>query len=249
MQKFIHKSETTRPWTPALAVASALASTLFLGLACGHDEVSRTPVAATPAPIPGAAPGGAPAGAPMAAPPAANAHSSMPPGAMPPTGANPHAALPPGAMPMGAMPAPPRPTGAGALKWTTPKGWTENPGSGMRYATLLPPGGGKAEMSVVVLPGPAGGELANVNRWRGQIGLPPLEESTLGTARKTVQSKAGTVAVYDFTGAGDVKSRMVTGLLATPDGNTWFLKLVGEAEPVGKAKPAFMKFLESLHLG
>jgi hypothetical protein len=150
---------------------------------------------------------------------------------------------------MGAMPAPPRPTGSGALKWTTPKGWTENPGSGMRYATLLPPGGGKAEMSVVVLPGPAGGELANVNRWRGQIGLPPLEESALGAARKTVQSKAGTVAVYDFTGAGDVKSRMVTGLLATPDGNTWFLKLVGEADPVGKAKPAFMKFLESLRLG
>jgi hypothetical protein len=41
---------------------------------------------------------------------------------------------------------------------------------------------------------------------------------------------------------------MVTGLLATADGNTWFLKLMGDADPVGKAKPAFMKFLETLHL-
>ena len=78
-------------------------------------------------------------------------------------------------------PPPPRPTGQGALKWALPKGWTETPGSGMRYATLTPPGAGKVEMSVVVLPGAAGGELANVNRWRGQIGLPPLDEAALGS--------------------------------------------------------------------
>jgi hypothetical protein len=131
-------------------------------------------------------------------------------------------------MPGGQLPPPPRPTGKGALKWALPKGWTETPGSGMRYATLTPPGAGKLEMSVVVLPGPAGGEPANVNRWRGQIGLPPL--------------------VYDFTSLGDVKTRMVAGLLATADGNTWFFKLMGNAEPVAKAKPAFMKYLESLHL-
>jgi hypothetical protein len=151
-------------------------------------------------------------------------------------------------MPAGQLPAPPRPSGAGALKWVLPKGWTETPGSGMRYATLIPAGGGKVELSVVVLPGPAGGELANVNRWRGQIGLPPIDESALGAARTAVKSKAGTVAVYDFTSPGQVQSRMVTGLLATADGNTWFLKLMGDAEPVGKAKPAFTKFLGSLHL-
>ena len=224
----------------ALAPALAALAAALLATGCGKDQVSRTTVAQAPPHanphqgLPGVPPPGAPADAPMA----------MPPGAMPPGG------MPPGAMPGGQMPMPPRPTGMGALKWTTPKGWTELQGSGMRFATLNPPGPGKAEMSVIVLPGPAGGELANVNRWRGQIGLPPMDEAALGTARKTVKCKAGTVAVYDFTSpGGDIQSRMVTGLLATPDGNTWFLKLMGEADPVGKAKPAFMKFLETLRLG
>jgi hypothetical protein len=134
------------------------------------------------------------------------------------------------------------------MKWVAPKGWTETPGSGMRYATLTPPGAGKVELSVVVLPGPAGGEPANVNRWRGQIGLPPLEEAALAANRKAVKTKAGQVAVYDFTSLGESKTRMVAGLLATADGNTWFFKLMGDADPVAKAKPSFMKYLETLHL-
>ena len=164
------------------------------------------------------------------------------------------AGSPMGNMPMGNMPAggelppPPRPTGIAALKWTLPKGWTETQGSGMRFATLTPPGSGKAELAVVVLPAPAGGELANVNRWRGQIGLSPLDEKALGSARQAVKSKAGVVSVYDFTSEGQEQSRMITGLIATTDGNIWFLKLLGDAAPVGKAKPDFMRFLETLHL-
>jgi hypothetical protein len=213
-------------WRPAGALALAL---LFAGSGCDRDQVSRTAVAPAP-----------PAQAQAPAMPAAPAQGQIP--VMPPPGM-------PGAMPGGAVPQPPHPTGQGALQWVLPKGWTESPASGMRFATLNPPGPGKVELSVVVLPGPAGGELANVNRWRGQIGLAPLEETALGLARKAVKSKAGTVAVYDFTSEGDVKTRMVTGLLATEDGNTWFLKLMGDAEPVGRAKPAFMKMLETLRLG
>jgi hypothetical protein len=218
---------------PIPLAALAVAAGMLLGLGCDRDQVSHATVAKeAPAPAPMAP---AHASSPQTMPP-------MPPGAMPP------GAMPPGAMPPGAMPPPPRPTGKGALKWALPKGWTEAPGSGMRYATLTPPGGGKAEMSVVVLPGQAGGEAANVNRWRGQIGLPPLEEDALAALRKAVPSKAGPVAVYDFTSLGDTRTRMVAGLLATADGNTWFFKLVGDADPVGKAKPSFMKYLGTLHL-
>jgi hypothetical protein len=227
--------EDTRigPAVPRLLLPALAAAGLFLVPGCDRDQVSHATVAqeAPPAPAPGMAP----------------AHgSAMAPGGMPP--AMPPGGMAPGAMPQGALPPPPRPSGKAALKWTLPKGWTETPGSGMRYATLAPPGAGKVEMSVVVLPGAAGGEAANVNRWRGQIGLPPLAEEALASARKAVKSRAGAVAVYDFTSAGDSKTRMVTGLLATADGNTWFFKLVGEAEPVAKAKPSFMKYLETLHV-
>ena len=154
--------------------------------------------------------------------------------------------MPEGAMPDGHLPEPPGPMAKNALKWTLPKGWTRTAGSGMRFATLIPPGPGKAEISVVMLPGAAETELANVNRWRGEIALPPLDLGALGTARQTVQCKAGTVAVYDFTGEGEV--RMVTGILAIHDGDTWFLKLMGDTDRVSKAKPAFMKYLATLHL-
>ncbi|WP_306591817.1 hypothetical protein [Geothrix sp. 21YS21S-4] len=133
------------------------------------------------------------------------------------------------------------------LTWSLPKGWSEAPGDGMRFATFKTPIAGRLEATVVVLPGPAGGELANVNRWRGQIQLAPLDEAALAAARATVKSKAGAVNLYDFTNEAQ-RSRMLAGLVATPDGNTWFLKLTGDAGPVAQARPDFLRILESLRL-
>lgn len=146
----------------------------------------------------------------------------------------------------GDVPPPPRPEGG--LKWTLPKGWAEasSPG-GMRFATLTAPVQGKVDVSVVVLPGPAGGELSNVNRWRNQIGLPPVDDAALAKARQTVKTRAGPLSVYDFANDGQ-KSRMIAGLLAAPDGNTWFVKMSGDAKPVGEARKDFLKLLETLRL-
>lgn len=156
----------------------------------------------------------------------------------------PATAAPPPAMPASAdVPAPPRP--GGGLRWTLPKGWTEAEGGQMRFATLKPPVPGKIDGSVVVLPGPAGGELANVNRWRGQIGLPPLDEPALAAARKVMKTKAGPLRVYDFTSDKAPRSRLVAGLTESA-GNTWFVKLTGDADAVGKAQKDFLQLLGSL---
>lgn len=144
--------------------------------------------------------------------------------------------------------APPQAQGAEAgLRWTLPAGWKEAPGGGaMRYATLTAPVTGKLEVTVIRLPGPAGGELANVNRWRNQIGLPPLSEADLPAARKVVTTAVGPLGVYDFT-SGDEKSRTIAGL-ATVQGETWFLKMTGEAAAVARARAAFLDLLGSLRL-
>jgi hypothetical protein len=115
----------------------------------------------------------------------------------------------------------------------------------MRYATFTAPVPGKLDASVVVLPGPAGGELANVNRWRGQIGLPPLDEAGLAAARKVLKARAGPLKVYDFTSDGKPGSRLVAAL-AEAGGNTWFVKMTGDADAVGAARSDFMKLLGSL---
>jgi hypothetical protein len=149
----------------------------------------------------------------------------------------------PAAAPTPAVPA--TQTKGPGLRWTLPPGWTDGAGGQMRFATLKPPVPGKIDASVVVLPGPAGGELANVNRWRGQIGLGPLDGTGLAKARKVMQTKAGPLKVYDFTSEGAPRSRLVAGLAETAS-ETWFVKMTGDADAVGAARADFMKLLGSL---
>jgi hypothetical protein len=156
---------------------------------------------------------------------------------------------PGGGMPgmAGAVPPPPDASTTGQLQWALPKGWSESRTGGMRYATLKPTAPGKIDVSVTVFPGPAGGEVANVNRWRNQIGLPPVDEAALARDRKTVKSPAGNVAVFDYTSEGEIKTRLVAAILFA-GGNSWFVKMVGDAGPVAASRPEFVRLLESLRL-
>lgn len=139
----------------------------------------------------------------------------------------------------------PPPASGSALRWTLPAGWTETRGGQMRLVTFRPPVAGRVDASVVVLPGLAGGELANVNRWRNQIGLGPIDDAALARARVVVKTKAGPLHVYDFTSDGEPRNRVVAGLTEAR-GDTWFVKLNGDAAAVGAARADFMKLLGSL---
>ena len=97
----------------------------------------------------------------------------------------------------------------------------------------------------MTLAGSAGGELANLNRWRTQLGLPEVAATALASERKVVPSKAGSVAVFELSNAGN---RMVVAWLPADNGSSWFLKLVGQDAPVRKTKPAFMQLLGTLSL-
>jgi hypothetical protein len=204
--------------------ASLLSAGLLAALAvagCPDEEAAHTRIIHEPAVA--AAPSAA---MPAAAPPSAEA-PPMAPGA--------------GRM-AGDVPVPPKPAGAEGLTWTLPQGWTESRTGGIRYATLRPPGAGAVDASVVVLPGPAGGELANVNRWRGQLGLPPVEEAQLPSLRKTVTTKVGPVDLFDFSSE---KTRLVAGLALVND-SSWFFKMMGDSGEVGAALPGFTHLVESV---
>jgi hypothetical protein len=115
----------------------------------------------------------------------------------------------------------------------------------MRLATFKPPAPGKIDVSVIVLPGTGGGELGNVNRWRGQIGLGPVDEAGREHMRQEVKSKVGALSLYDFTGeATGAKQRMLAASL-TANGQTWFVKMVGDEKAVAESRAGFVKLLES----
>ena len=134
----------------------------------------------------------------------------------------------------------------GGLHWTAPAGWKQLPGNGMRVATFeIPDGPGKAEVTVIALPGDVGGELANVNRWRGQIALAPITEAQLAGMRSSVGSRAGEILTYDFTGGGVKRTRVLAGMIRV-SGVTWFFKLMGDEAAVAATRPAFLKMLKGL---
>ncbi len=202
---------------------AALALTVALCAGCREEDIRVYDV---PREAPPAAPTGLPAGHPPIG------------GARPPAGDG-------GGMGMGSLPA-----GAGEaaprdVRWTVPAGWTEQPGAGMRVATLaIAAAGGKAEMSVIALPGTAGGTLANVNRWRGQMGLGEIGDAEFAKSSSRVASPAGEVVVVEFAGAAG-KGSLFGGLL-TAKGRTWFFKATGPAAVLAAARPDLLAFMKGL---
>lgn len=85
----------------------------------------------------------------------------------------------------------------GTPKWTLPEGWQEQPGSALRFATIVLGGTTPVELTVTVLPKTEADEayiLANVNRWRGQLGLGSIEAAQLATQSIQVPIADGQVA-------------------------------------------------------
>ncbi len=152
---------------------------------------------------------------------------------------------PPAAMPPGhpALDAPDIPVNAAPVRWTVPEDWQELAPTAIRIGNFAVPGknGKKAEVAVTSFPGSVGTELDNVNRWRGEVGLPPVDESALSSQPVTVDSFEG--KLFDLTGPS---ARTVVAMVPR-NGSMWFFKLRGDAEVVAAAKPAFSDFLKSVH--
>ena len=135
--------------------------------------------------------------------------------------------------------------GGGSVSWTVPAGWKAvESAQSMRLATFDANG---AEVTVSAFPGAAGGNLANVNRWRGQIGLDPVDEAGLSQLLATSRSGATEVALLSMEGKdGKV---MLGAILSPGDGQTWFVKSTTDAARAQAIRPAFEAFARSFAMG
>jgi len=132
------------------------------------------------------------------------------------------------------------------LHWTLPSGWIEVAPGAMSVASFKVSGqnGAEAEVSVVPLPGPAGGDTANVNRWRGQVGLPAATADELQKMGEAIQVGDQSATLYDIVGSDN--ARRILGTIHELSGTTWFFKMTGDAGLVEQQKPEFTAFLKSL---
>jgi hypothetical protein len=95
--------------------------------------------------------------------------------------------------------------------WSLPEGWTQKPGEGMRFATLVyGEGKDQLEMSVMALPmnDPADDVLRNVNRWRDQLKLAEIEAPQLAETTEKMEVGGNEVVVVDLTGESSGQSMM-----------------------------------------
>ncbi len=86
----------------------------------------------------------------------------------------------------------------GKPSWQLPAGWKEEPGAGMRFATI-DVGSAGFDLSVIALPAPQE-LLPNVNRWRGQLSLPPATADELAELVQTVRLKEGQASLVELHG-------------------------------------------------
>ena len=189
---------------------------------------------------------------PPAVTPAPAASSALPPGHPPidlsqPTLPAGTAALPPGHPPidMSQQTLPPGTTAQVTNpQWTVPAGWEAAASSPIRRASFAVrgEGGQLADIAVTAFPGDVGGMLANINRWRGQIGLAPVTETELAELTTTLDVNGIPATVVDLVGD---PQRMVVVILPQA-GNSWFFKMTGTAALVENQKPVLLEFVESV---
>lgn len=144
--------------------------------------------------------------------------------------------------------------GGGSLPfvWTTPEGWTPQPGAPMRDLSFAFGEKGEGECYLSRLPGAGGGLVANVNRWRGQMGLEPMTEAEIvALPKKPMFGLQGTFVdvTGTFSGMGGGPARdnyRMLGVIVSSDAGAVFVKLTGPAELVAANQAKFDAFCASL---
>jgi hypothetical protein len=106
--------------------------------------------------------------------------------------------------------------------------------------------GATADLSITAFPGDVGGDLANVNRWRGQLQLPPLAAAELASATTHLDANDLHFTTVDFTGGPGATPQRVLGAIVPVGNATWFFKLTGPAALVAREQAAFAAFLQTI---
>jgi hypothetical protein len=148
--------------------------------------------------------------------------------------------------------APPSSSSAAKVTFEAPTGWSQGEleisrgGISVRRdaAFEVKDQDRRIEITVTKLPAGAGATLPNVNRWRGQIGLPDFSAEQLEKEKKQIEFAGKPADYVQFSGEGQA----VLGVLAERNGLLWFVKLQGDSELAERERQKFEGFVQSIRL-
>jgi hypothetical protein len=146
--------------------------------------------------------------------------------------------------------------GAGGVKWSVPKTWTDQPGSSMRVATYKVPAAKAAEPGEVAVfffgPGQGGSIDANVERWSRQFEGTPKPTRSLKKVNGLQLTLVQIAGTYLAPGGPMMQSqgkkldyRLLAAIAEAPEGLIFF-KLTGPAVTVAAAQADFDALVASL---
>lgn len=148
-----------------------------------------------------------------------------------------------------------RPNFRELLTWTLPESWKESATPdpmGMRLLDLRFGPNQEGECYISLMPGPAGGLEANVNRWRTQMGQTPYTADEIAKLpKKPFFNRDATFVAFDgdFKGFGAEAAKTgyrMLGLIHSADQATIFVKLTGPKALVEQNTAAFDAFCQSI---
>ena len=114
-----------------------------------------------------------------------------------------------------------------------PEGWVGRPSSKFRVADFRLARDERVECYVTVLGGTGGGEWANIDRWRAQMGLGPrdLDEQAIPCRPCRCSDGAATFVelrgTYEGMGGEQVDDALLIGAIRQLQGRTVFVKMIG----------------------
>jgi hypothetical protein len=132
------------------------------------------------------------------------------------------------------------------VRFQTPAGWRAGPATQFSVASFV---AGDADERVTITVSAASGEvLENVNRWRGQLQMPPIDQTTLEGAATPlkVDGRSG-VSVELIGPAKSGEQQAIYGAIIddAPPGK-WFVKMMGDATVAFRERERFLAFVTSL---
>lgn len=139
---------------------------------------------------------------------------------------------------------------ADGIKFETPAGWKAgkaNAFSKLAFSVADPKEPARTvDVTVSELGGQGGDLLANVNRWRGQVGLPPttLDDLKKESGQVEVDGTKGTMV--ELVGKKGDAPETILGVIVLRQKSAWFFKLKGHAALAAAEKERFEEFVKSV---
>ena len=145
------------------------------------------------------------------------------------------------------VPKPPKPADKRPVTFDVPEGWRSAPLAPMSIATFrIGEEDVPADVTITPLRGEGGGLLRNVNRWREQIGLAPIDDLQMRKELREVQVDGTPGQAVDLVGPEGPSQQRIVAVIVPRGGMTWFFRMKGPAEVVAKQKAAFDRFVASV---